>query len=407
MKILYFGTVCNLHTYNEKINNCKTKPSVAPIVFESALLEGFFQHDAEIEIISFPMIPAVPGSDILFFGGKTEKLSAGYDCRWLRTVNFPIVKQISRRLDARRIMKKWMRENAGSGVVLTYSVPPFLIKDVMKYAGRYRVKTAAIIPDLVRDMYINDKPDPIVSKMKKIYLSPALKLQGMYDGYIYLTEEMRNVVAPDKPYMIMEGIASLSDITENNVIEKSFPRSVMYAGMLHEKYGIIRLLDAFEKADIPDAELWLFGDGTAVEEIRRRAATNHKIKYFGSVSRSEILEHERRATLLVNPRDPEDEFTKYSFPSKTIEYMLSGTPLLTTKLQGIPEEYFEHLFLSPDNGIENLLRAIRDILSRSDDELKKIGESARNFIVKEKNAKKQAARVLEFLHEVRNEYSDQ
>ena len=406
MKILYFGTVCDLSTYDKKMANCKEKPSVAPLVFESALFEGFYQNKAEIEIHSFPMIPAFPGSKLLFFGGHTERLSCGYGCRWLRTVNIPVLKQFSRRLDARKIMKKWMSENSGNGIVMTYSIPPFMVDDVMKYAKRYRVKTVAIVPDLVRDMYINDKSNLLISRIKIMFLSSAINMLGMYDGYIYLTEEMRNVVAPDKPYMIMEGIASLSDMPENSNIQKAYHRSIMYAGMLHEKYGILRLLDAFEMADISDAELWLFGDGTAVEQIRRRAAKNHKIKYFGTVSRSEILEYERKATLLVNPRDPEDEFTKYSFPSKTIEYMLSGTPLLTTKLKGIPSEYFDYLFLSPDNSVKNLSLAISDAFLRTDDEMRMIGENAKRFITEQKNAKKQTARILDFLHEVNDETSD-
>ena len=400
MNILYFGTVCDLYSYNEKINSCKVKPSIAPIIFESSLLEGFYQNHAKIEIHSFPMIPTVPGSRFLFFGGNSENLSCGYRCRWLITVNLPIVKQISRRLDACRIMKKWMRENAGKGLVLTYSVPPFLVRDVIKRAKRHSIKTVAIIPDLLRDMYINNRSNLIVSQIKQIYLSSALKKQGMYDGYVYLTEEMRNVVAPDKPYIVMEGIASVSDAPDKEMLPKTEQRGIMYAGMLHKKYGIMKLVDAFEEADIIDSELWLFGDGTAAEEVRERAKKNSKIKYFGTVSRDEILEYERRATLLVNPRDPEDEFTIYSFPSKTIEYMLSGTPLLTTRLKGIPSEYFDYLFLSPDNGVKNLSLAISKALSLPDEELKRIGESAKHFIIEKKNAKKQAKKVLDFLYEV-------
>lgn len=405
MKILYFGTVCDLHAYNEKLNQCKEKPSVAPIVFESALLEGLYQNHADVEIHSFPMIPAFPKSRFLFFGGHTERLSCQYNCRWLRTLNVPVFKQISRRLDTRKIMKKWMRDNRDHGTVMTYSIPPFLASDVIKYANRYHVKAVAIVPDLPGDMYINDKANFLISGMKRVYLSSALKVQGMYDGYIYLTEEMRSVVAPDKPYTVMEGIASDSDISGISV-EKAPRRSVMYAGMLHEKYGILRLLDAFELADIPDVDLWLFGDGTAAEQVRERAESNPKIKYFGTRPRSEILQYERQATLLLNPRDPADEFTKYSFPSKTIEYMLSGTPLLTTELKGIPSEYFEHVFTAKDNGAQTLALAMREALSHSDEELKRMGEEAGRFIAKEKNAVKQAAKIMRFLQEVNDENSD-
>ena len=52
----------------------------------------------------------------------------------------------------------------------------------------------------------------------------------------------------------------------------------------------------------------------------------------------------KEAKLLINLRNPEDKYTKYSFPSKTFEYMVSGTPFFTTKLEGIPSEYYNYLY---------------------------------------------------------------
>ncbi len=397
MKILYFGTVCNLENYNKILENCKTKPSVAALVFETALLEGFMANDAELEIHSFPMIPTFPNSKLLRFGGNTEKLPCGYDCRWLKTFNVPFLKQLTRRRDAKKALLRWIKNNKDDGVIFTYSIPPFLVKDIIKYAKEYSVKTVAVVTDLLRDMYANENAGSIVTKMKQRYIKPALELQGEYDGYIYLTEAMRDVVAPNKPYMVMEGIAGMSDAIST---EKHTEKAVMYAGMLHKKYGVINLVEAFCKIADDKTELWLFGDGTAVSEIKEYARQNPQIKYFGSVPRDEILEYERKATLLVNPRDPFEEFTKYSFPSKTIEYMLSGTPLLTTKLPGIPREYLNYVFSAEDNSVNSLAMAMQSALACSESELKEKGAAARSFITENKNAKAQAARIIKFINEV-------
>jgi glycosyltransferase involved in cell wall biosynthesis len=112
------------------------------------------------------------------------------------------------------------------------------------------------------------------------------------------------------------------------------------------------------------------------------------------------LLRERQATLLVNPRSTKEEFTKYSFPSKTIEYMLSGTPVLTTRLQGIPEEYFKYVFSAEDNDVSLLTDAINNALSHTDAELAQMGLGAREYIVKNKNSVAQAKRILEFIKEV-------
>ena len=69
-------------------------------------------------------------------------------------------------------------------------------------------------------------------------------------------------------------------------------------------------------------------------------------------------------------------------------------------------EYFDYLFLSPDNSVKNLSLAISDAFLRTDDEMRMIGENAKRFITEQKNAKKQTARILDFLHEVNDETSD-
>jgi len=396
MKILYFGTVCDLDHYYEFIKGSKYIPSVAPIVFETALLRGFFQNDIEVEIHSYPMVPTFPACKRLRFGKKIEKLSCGFNCRWLNTVNLPIIKQISRRIDATKILRKWLKENGDDGVILTYSIPPFLIKSILKYAQKYSAKVIPVVTDLLQDMYVNDNSKAILKKLKDVYLKKALKLQSKCDAYIFLTEAMCEIVAPCKPYMIMEGIADVANSFDVDT-EKASPRAIMYAGALHEKYGVMNLLEAFVRITDCNTQLWLFGDGTAVSDIKKLSAKNDRIKYFGALPRESVLEYEKKATLLVNPRDPKETFTKYSFPSKTIEYMLSGTPVLTTKLQGIPDEYYCYVFSVNDNSTKSLVEAIENVLKHTDEELNIVGKCAREYIIKNKNSKSQVGRILQFI----------
>ena len=214
-----------------------------------------------------------------------------------------------------------------------------------------------------------------------------------------MTEAMRDVVSPEKPYIIMEGIANV-DGNKSEVTPQTRSRAIMYAGRLHEAYGVMKLVDAFELLKDTDVELWLFGDGSAVEEIRKRAEVNQRIRYFGRVSRQEILNYEKKASLLVNPRSVQDEFTKYSFPSKTIEYMYSGTPLITTRLQGIPEEYFDYVFSAADNAPSMLAEKMEEVLRLSEEERAEFGSRAKRFIAEQKNAAVQSNRIVDFLLEL-------
>ena len=125
---------------------------------------------------------------------------------------------------------------------------------------------------------------------------------------------------------------------------------------------------------------------------------DNRIILKGQLPHSEILNIQRNATLLVNPRTSDGEFTKFSFPSKTMEYLASGTPTLLYKLDGIPNEYYNYCFaLGKWNGIDDLTQKIRAIINMPSEELKKIGMAARQFVLEKKNPIYQCSRMIEFL----------
>ena len=86
------------------------------------------------------------------------------------------------------------------------------------------------------------------------------------------------------------------------------------------------------------------------------------VKYKGVAPNAVIVEEELKATLLVNPRPTGEEYTKYSFPSKNMEYMASGTPVLTTCLPGMPAEYNEYVYLLKIHQKKKIILFLKDRL---------------------------------------------
>ena len=101
---------------------------------------------------------------------------------------------------------------------------------------------------------------------------------------------------------------------------------------------------------------------------------------------------EMAATLLVNPRPTGEEYVKYSFPSKTMEYMSTGTPVLTTVLPGMPKEYHPYVYLLEEETADAIAEKLGQIFAQPADALK-----AREFILKEKNNVTQAGKILAML----------
>ena len=106
---------------------------------------------------------------------------------------------------------------------------------------------------------------------------------------------------------------------------------------------------------------------------------------------------QKNATIIVNPRQNNEEFTKYSFPSKNMEYLSSGVPVIAYKLDGIPDEYDDYILYPEDNSSDGLYKKIKSVLDMSEEERQSVGEKARCFVVENKNKNRQAQRIFEFI----------
>lgn len=398
MKYLYFGTICNKENYERMRDGFSVKPTMAPFVFETALLKGFHENGAQLQVVSFPAIPAFPKCKHLLWGGRRETLESGYATQWIPAINIVGIKQLCRRYASGRILKKWLEENAKEEkVVLMYSAYQPIAKSIVTICKKYNTKCYAIIPDLPRDMFALSHIHPLKKTAARLFVREAEKVQGRFDGYIYLTDAMKEVINPTAPYVVVEGIANAAEAVKLLPQDKAPGKVIMYAGTLHERFGLRNLLEAFTQITIPDAQLWLFGTGDFEKEIREYAIKDGRIHYFGSVSRSEVLQYEKQATLLVNVRSENDAYTRYSFPSKVIEYMLSGTPMLMTKLPGISEEYYHYTFAVDNNDIDTLRVAMEQILDKQKEELIDFGARAQAFVANEKNSRVQASKIMSLI----------
>ena len=108
---------------------------------------------------------------------------------------------------------------------------------------------------------------------------------------------------------------------------------------------------------------------------------------------------QRQASILVNPRRPEGEYTKYSFPSKTMEYLASGTPTVMFHLPGMPNEYLPYIEIIDDKSPSGLKDSLEKMLACSQQELDEIGSKARDFIMRNKTADVQMKRFSQFIEE--------
>ena len=150
-------------------------------------------------------------------------------------------------------------------------------------------------------------------------------------------------------------------------------------------------------ADLPNARLEIYGPGDYVEELEAIAREDSRVFYGGMLLNTQIVEKEQEATLLVNPRPTNEEYVKYSFPSKTMECMASGTPLLTTKLPGMPKEYAPYVYFITEETESGMQAAMEAVFAQTAEALHQKGAQAKDFVMREKNNIHQAKKLMDFL----------
>jgi glycosyltransferase involved in cell wall biosynthesis len=69
-----------------------------------------------------------------------------------------------------------------------------------------------------------------------------------------------------------------------------------------------------------------------------------------------------------------------SFPSKLIEYLATGRPVLTTRIQSIPESFKEHFYFIEDESVFGVCVALREIMDIPVEDRLEKGRHARNFV---------------------------
>lgn len=306
------------------------------------------------------------------------------------------IRQLSKIYNISKEVVLWVKKIETNADIIVYSMhTPYLIAALLgKFLGK-QIRVILIVPDLPEFMQNIKNMNFFKKYLKKFDMFIIKKLISRVDKFILLTEAMsKKLGVKREDYVVIEGMLDRSDFIKCN--ETRYKNKViLYTGTLDKRYGVLELINAFLLIKEEKYELWICGDGDGREEIINIISNESQIKWLGQIKREEVLRIQQKATVLVNPRK-NDEYTKYSFPSKTIEYLLSGTPVVMRKLDGIPKEYEEYLIYDLEETPESLAQTIKYVCEKSIDEIDEIGKKGREYVINYKNYTVQAEKLKEF-----------
>lgn len=197
-----------------------------------------------------------------------------------------------------------------------------------------------------------------------LYFGIGIKFLNKLDGVILFRKEAYIEMNLKIPFLI-----SSVGYKDSNILPDVYRRKdrgvfrLLYAGTLIEYNSIDVMLKSMFFLEDNIVVLDIYGSGPLEGHVEKVAKNSKNIFYHGTVSNVIVEQAIANADLLINLRDIDNYVSKFAFPSKLIQYLASGIPVLTTRV--INDVEFSNAAYIVDTLDPKVIGAlIIDILSR-------------------------------------------
>jgi len=390
MKILFLG-----YAVNEEEAARLSGISIAGNKMQVNLLKSLEGHDdIDIECVTVYPVAPFPNDKSIYISKKSIQISETLRSIRVGFCNLPLIKQfwqiIMVYLQAKQMVDK-------DTVVFTFNMFP----QVGIPAKWIKKKYGCFVCSLLADLPIDDNKESkniVRNVLRHCFEKVTCTCIKCADSIIALNPKAVDLFAPGTPFIIIEGGVNEQDVKPINQ-EKSNNKRIVYSGALTEYSGILTLIESMKFIEDKDIKLEIYGGGYIEDQVKLMAESMPNVFFCGKVSNDKMLDIQRNAYLLVNPRPTKDSIAQVTFPSKMFEYMISGTPVISTKLNGLSQGFLSRIFVIEDETPEGFSKTINRVCRMSQDDLKAVAESAYSFILKEKNWTIQAMKIKSFLED--------
>ena len=225
----------------------------------------------------------------------------------------------------------------GEGDFVLYdSLNIALAKAAKVLSKKYGVKRVAILTD-----------DPHnISGTKRTYQRTCVSLSSNADGYFALTKGLVSLFnKKEAPALVKMGL--VEDIPAcPSPLGTPY---IYYGGALFVKDGTKALIDSYLVAR-PNIDLVIAGHGPYETILKEKCKLNRRVHFVGQLSKQEHYAYIKNAALLINPRIYSKKLDEVSVPSKVLEYLASGSTILSTPTTPILETYENSINVLPNSG---------------------------------------------------------
>jgi glycosyltransferase involved in cell wall biosynthesis len=339
-RFLYFGFLIP-DDQVERIFEGEIHPQVSAIRFQRSLLKALESAGASIEAVTTPPIAAFPRNRRWWIRGTDYKLPGlQLHARQIPGPNLPGVRLPLRLTQI--LLHGASKLRVPCEGILVYSVHSPLVAAALLLKWIRRVPVFVFIPD--RPTFMGGPSNPLKRLLKRIDEGLVRRMLASTDGAFPVTEGTgRDWLVRGPRYWPMEGVSDeaaevLSQARARGayVFRGAHRPRLLYTGMLAYVLPFAR---AFHRSRI-DAVVTFMGGGEDLAELKALSAGDDRLQVKPFATGAEFTREVDRADFLLNPRDPAWPGSAYSFPWKLFEYLRYGKPIISTRLGGVPPEYF-------------------------------------------------------------------
>ena len=364
MKIIYFTTAQDEKDYRSFINIWKIPLNASNQNFHNKLIRSLAINN-KVEVIS---IRPFSNSKTRVLSLKKETKSDGnitwhYIKRW----GGKIYRTLTINPDVGKILNGM---DLSESVFLTDTINTSVVNTATKMAKRYKRPLIGIC---------TDSPSNI-SGTSRSYTLHLLKAAEHYSGVIALTEGLKDLFNPEnKPSYIFEGLVEDRKYEKYGENKKPY---FFFGGALMERYGVYSLISAFQKLNNEDVELYICGHHGNKERLKEAIGGSSNIKFLGLLPVNKVMEYEYNSLACINPRPFSEDLDRFSIPSKTLEYMSMGRPVISVKNSILKEKFPEDIIWIESSNEKDILSGLKKGLDMTEVERENIGEKTKNRVLK-------------------------
>jgi glycosyltransferase involved in cell wall biosynthesis len=219
-------------------------------------------------------------------------------------------------------------------------------------------KIVALIHQLAREYWFYETPFPI-NYIGYYFVEDRWLKSYVNVPTVTVSESTRQDLLKlgfRKVFVVPEGLnfTPLSEVPE----KEEYP-VVVYAGRLKRAKRLDHAIRAFKivKEEIPNAELWVIGDGPYKKDLEKIAVDG--VKFFGGLSNEHRRRLLARAWVLVNPS------VREGFGLNVLEANALGTPCVAYDVAGLRDSIIDErtgLLVKENGNVEKLAEAMIKVL---------------------------------------------